>query len=216
MHIDFVADINCPWCTLGFIELDNALRAAGFAPEQVLEIQPFELNPQLGEEGIGLVEYLTGRYGSTAEQIAQTHNQLRERGAAVGFSYAANRDRIWNSFNSQRLLHWAQQEQPAGSQYRLYRALIDAYQGQGLNTSDNPVLLALVEQLGLDAQRAQQVLENNEFATAVRERQQRWQQAGINAVPSSVIDQQHLVQGAQPEAVWQQVLAQLAAEKAGK
>lgn len=212
LHIDFVADINCPWCTLGFIELDNALRSAGFVPEQVLEIQPFELMPQLTAEGVNLVEYLSSRYGSTPAQIAQTNAQLRERGAAVGFSYSANRDRIWNSFNSQRLLYWAQQEQPAGSQYRLYRALINAYQGQGLNTSDSAVLLALVSQEGLDAARAQQVLAGDAFAQAVRERQQQWQQAGINAVPSSIINQQHLVQGAQPESAWLKVLQQVASK----
>ena len=207
-RIDFVADINCPWCTLGFIALDSALVRLGQNPVQLVEIQPFELNPQLGADGVNLVEYLSKRQGMGFAQIEDTHQRLRQLGEGLGFHFA-ERERLWNSFDSQRLLHWAAVECPAGSQYALYRALIQAYQGQARNTSDHVVLVELVKSIGLDSDRAAEVLAGDEFAHEVRQRQQQWQQAGINAVPSTVINHQQLLQGAQPVAVFEKALQDL-------
>ena len=60
--------------------------------------------------------------------------------------------------------------------------------------------------------RAREVLESGHFAQEVREREQFYQQQGIQAVPSVVINDRYLIQGGQPPEVFEQALKQIAAE----
>ncbi len=216
LRIDFISDINCPWCALGLANLRAALAKLGNEIAVDLHFQPFELNPQLPREGVDLVDYLRNKYGMTAEQVEANHATLRERGLEVGFVFG-KRDRLWNSFDAHRLLYWAGAEGEAASQYQLKVALMQAYQGEGRNHSDSQVLLEVVEQCGLDKARAQTILDSDIYVREVRDLEQQWQSAGISAVPSMVINQKHLLQGAQPAALIEQALRDLNAQsgKAG-
>ncbi|MEN0037351.1 MAG: DsbA family oxidoreductase [Cellvibrio sp.] len=211
LRLDFISDINCPWCALGLANLKAALANLGDEIKVDLHFQPFELNPQLPREGVDLVDYLRGKYGMTAEQIEANHTTLRERGAEVGFVFG-KRDRLWNSFDAHRLLYWAAQEGKPESQQQLKTALMQAYQGEGRNHSDAQVLIELAGQSGLDKTRAQAILASDEYVREVRELEQQWQSAGISAVPSLVINRKHLIQGAQPSALIEQALRDINAQ----
>lgn len=208
LRLDFISDINCPWCALGLANLRAALTQLDNEVDVELHFQPFELNPQLPPEGVDLVDYLRNKYGMTAEQVEANHTTLRERGAEAGFVFG-KRERLWNSFDAHRLLYWAGQEGAPDSQYKLKTALMQAYQAEGRNHSDAQVLLELVEQCGLDKTRAQGILDSDEYVREVRELEQQWQSAGISAVPSLVINRKHLLQGAQPAALIEQALRNL-------
>ena len=211
MKIDFVSDIACPWCAVGLNALEIALKNIGGDIPVELHFQPFELNPQMGPEGEDAVAYLSAKYGISAEQIARNQAAIRERGAAVGFSFGT-RARVWNTFDAHRLLHWAGEEGPAGAQRSLKHALLQAYHGQGYNPSDAEVLLGAAVSAGLDAARAREVLGSDEFSAEVRQAESFWQQAGIRSVPSVVVNDRHLIQGGQPPEVFEQALRQIAAE----
>ncbi len=210
MKIDFVSDIACPWCAVGVNALEIALKNIGGDIPVELHFQPFELNPQMRPEGEDAVAYLSAKYGISAEQIARNQAAIRERGAAVGFSFGP-RARVWNTFDGHRLLHWAGVEGPAGAQRALKHALLQAYHGQGRNPSDAEVLLEAATGAGLDAARARQVLDSDEFSAEVRQAEAFWQQAGIRSVPSVVVNDRHLIQGGQPPEVFEQALRQIAA-----
>jgi len=211
MKIDFVSDIACPWCAVGLNALEIALQRIGGDIPVEIHFQPFELNPHMGPEGEDAVAYLSAKYGISAEQIARNQAAIRERGAAVGFSFGT-RGRVWNTFDAHRLLHWAGEEGPAGAQRALKHALLQAYHGQGLNPSDAEVLLSAAASAGLDATRAREVLTSDEFSTEVRQAEALWQQAGIRSVPSVVVNDRHLIQGGQPPEAFEQALRQIAAE----
>ena len=106
MKIDFVSDVACPWCAVGLNALERALERVGPELPVELHFQPFELNPTMPPEGADTVQYLSAKYGITPEQIARNQAAIRERGAAVGFTFGA-RPRVWNTFDAHRLLHWA-------------------------------------------------------------------------------------------------------------
>jgi len=205
LRLDFISDINCPWCALGLANLRAALAQLGDEIKVEVHFQPFELNPQLPREGVDLVDYLRNKYGMTAEQVEANHTTLRECGAEAGFVFG-KRERIWNSFDAHRLLYWAAQEISLTSQSQLKLALMQAYEGEGRNHSDPQVLLEVVEQCGLDKARAQTILASDLYVNEVRELEQQWQSAGINAVPSIVMNKKHLLQGAQPIALIAQAL----------
>lgn len=210
MKIDFVSDIACPWCAVGLNALEIALERMGAEVPVTLHFQPFELNPQMGPEGQDAIEHLSAKYGIGPEQIAHNQAAIRERGAAVGFSFGT-RARVWNTFDAHRLLHAAGVEGPQAAQRRLKHALLQAYHGQGLNPSDPQVLLQAAAGAGLDVTRAREILAGDTYAEEVRRAEAFWQQAGIRSVPSVVVDERHLIQGGQPPEVFEQALRQIAA-----
>jgi len=211
LKIDFVSDVACPWCAIGLASFEQALKDVGADIAVELHFQPFELNPTMGNEGADAAEYLIAKYGMSREQLAESRKRIAERGAAVGFTFG-ERKRVWSTFDAHRLVHWAGVEGPPGSQHALKRALLRAYHGEGRNPGAHAVLLELAIAVGLDGERAREVLARNEFADDVREAERFWQQAGINAVPAVVINRRHLVSGGQPPEVFAQALRQIAAE----
>src|SRR5664279_6382439 len=106
MKIDFVSDVACPWCAVGLYSLEKALANLGDAVPAELHFEPFELNPAMPPEGEDATEHLSRKYGAPPEQLAKSRAALRERGAAVGFTFG-DRPRVWNTFDAHRLLYWA-------------------------------------------------------------------------------------------------------------
>jgi predicted DsbA family dithiol-disulfide isomerase len=64
----------------------------------------------------------------------------------------------------------------------------------------------------LDAAKARDVLDSGRYAEEVREQERFYQQQGIRAVPSVIINGQYLIQGGQPPEVFEQTLRKIAAE----
>ena len=209
MKIEFVSDVACPWCAIGLNALERALATIGDDIAVELSFQPFELNPDMGPEGQDTIAYLSAKYGRTPEQIRQTQAMIRERGAAVGFAFGA-RERVWNTFDAHRLLCWAEGE-GAAQQRALKHALLQAYHGDGRNPGDREVLLDLCGRVGLDVARVCAILDGDDYAQAVREREEFWRRAGIDSVPAVVIDRKHLISGGQPPEVFEQALRRIAA-----
>lgn len=210
LHIDFVSDVACPWCAVGLASLERALDELRGEVEVDMTFQPFELNPQMGPEGQDVGEHLTHKYGSTPEQQAQARAGIAQRGAAVGFTFRKEgRGRVWNTFDAHRLLLWAG-EQGARQQRDLKMALLQSYHGEGRSPADPAVLADAAASVGLDRAQAQEVLAGDRYAEEVRERERHFQQLGIHAVPSVIVDGKHLIQGGQPPEVFAQALRQLA------
>lgn len=212
LRIDFVSDVSCPWCAVGLGALEQALANVGNALDVELHFQPFELNPHMPPGGQDITEHLTQKYGSTPEQQLAIREAIRQRGAEVGFTFRPQgRDRIYNTFNAHRLLHWADVEGQPGQQPALKKALLKAYFTDGQSPESHDVLLQAVADAGLDLARAREVLASDEFTAEVRAEQQLFLNAGIHSVPAVIFNRQHLISGGQSVAVFEDALRQLAA-----
>ncbi len=210
VQIDIVSDVVCPWCVVGFKQLDTALQQMGVLAR--LRWHPFELNPNMPPEGQNLREHIMEKYGSTAEQSQQARDRLTSMGAELGFTFNFDDDsRMVNTFAAHQLLDWAEGQ---GRQHPLKLALFDAYFTQQKDVSDNEVLLSAVRSAGLDAEAAQQALESGQHKAAVREKQQFWTSQGISGVPSMVFGGKYLLTGAQGTETYAQVLQRCLSEAA--
>ena len=207
MKIEFVSDVACPWCAVGLNSLEMALARIGDSLQVELHFEPFELNPTMPPEGADTLAYLTKKYGTTVERIAQNREVIRQRGADVGFTFG-ERPWVWNTFDAHRLLYWAGLE---GRQRQLKHALLSAYHTDARNPGDTKVLLQLAADVGLDVPRARQILQGDEYAAEVRARERHFQQLGIDSVPSMIIDGRHLIQGGQAPDVLEEALREIAA-----
>ncbi len=200
MKIDFVSDVVCPWCAIGLASLQTAIARTGI--EVDVQVQPFELNPQMGSEGEPITEHLMKKYGRSAESFKEAGQMIAERGAALGFTFdMQKRTHIYNTFDAHRLLWWANTK---GEGLELERALLEAYHGRGENIGDHAVLAATAASVGLEG--ANEVLASDLYAKEVRDREQFYTSRGVSGVPAVIIDDQYLISGGQPPEVFEQAL----------
>ena len=213
LKIDFVSDVSCPWCAVGLASLQTALKRLDGVVPVSMAFQPFELNPSMVPEGEDTTEHLAKKYGSTPAQAQAVRDTLRERGAAVGFTFNLDkRSRIYNTFDAHRLLHWAHLEDTTGAkQLALKLALLKAYFTDGENPGAHDVLTRVASEVGLDAARAKEILNADTYAAEVRAQEQLYQSLGISSVPAVIINDRHLISGGQPPEVFEQALRQIAA-----
>ena len=212
IRIDFVSDVVCPWCAVGLASLETALKRLGGEIEAEINFQPFELNPDMLPEGEDRDEHLARKYGRSKEEFAASRETIRQRAASVGFTMNAQ-DRIYNTFDAHRLLHWAgTRDKPAGgeSQAKLKDALLRAYFTDGLNVADPEVLVAKAEEAGLDPKEARAILESDRYAQEVKMDEQAWLASGISSVPAIVVNRTYLISGGQPPEVFEQHLREMA------
>ncbi|MEY3629202.1 MAG: hypothetical protein RLY91_968 [Pseudomonadota bacterium] len=213
VKIDYVSDIACPWCAVGLGGLEQAIKKIGDAFEVEVHFQPFELNPDMPPGGQDVFEHLTQKYGKTVDQVRATQNDIKARAAAVGYPFhPEGRKHVYNTFNAHRLLHWAGLEHGPQAQHRLKRELLVTYFQLAVDLDDPQNVLAAVSRAGLDVERASEILASDEFAAEVRAQQRKYTSMGIQSVPSIIINDKYLLQGAQPAEAFEQALRQVAAE----
>lgn len=209
LRIDIVSDIVCPWCVVGYRQLAEALKQTHTAHE--IHWHPFELNPDMPEEGQNLREHIMEKYGSSQQESDASRVRITEAGAEVGFEFNFTDDtRMHNTFKAHQLLHWAADY---GLKHELKQALFAAHFTDNRNISDEEVLADIAEDVGLDREQALAVLADQRYAEVVRTAEQQMQQQDIQSVPAVIFNQRHLVSGAQGVENFKSILNQLAAMK---
>lgn len=213
IKIDYVSDIACPWCAVGLGGLEQAIKNIGDEFEVEIHFQPFELNPDMPPGGQEVFEHLTQKYGKTVEQVRATQNDIKARAAAVGYPFhPEGRKHVYNTFNAHRLLYWAGLEHGAQAQHRLKRELLITYFQLAVDLDDPKNVLDAVSRAELDTDRTASILATDEFAAEVRAQQVKYTSMGIHSVPSIIVNEKYLLQGAQPADAFEQALRQVAAE----
>lgn len=210
IKIDFVSDIACPWCAIGLGNLSRATAQIHHRAQIEVHFRAFELNPQMPKGGQEVIEHLTQKYGMSAEQVKENQLRIREKAKAAGFEFhPEGRKWVYNTFDAHRLLFWAAEEIGIEQQSMLKTELLRTYFCLAVDLDDQQHLLEAVTRAGLDPIRAKQVLAGDEFAKEVRQEEQRYQELGIHSVPSLIINDQYLVQGAQPPEVFIDIFEKL-------
>lgn len=205
IRLDIFSDPVCPWCLIGKANLDRALEARGDHPFEV-EWHPFQLNPDMAPGGMDRAEYLAAKFGGGA-RVAQMETRVVEAARAAGVEIDFARvPRIPNTLDAHRLIHWAGLE---GRQTPMKSALMRAYWREGRDIGDRETLADIAGATGLDRVVAARLLASDADRDAIMARDAHARQRGVNAVPTFVIANQHVVSGAQPPEVWAQVMAEL-------
>lgn len=210
VQIDIISDIMCPWCIVGFKQLEMALAQTGMGAR--VRWHPFELNPDMGGDGENLSEHIQRKYGASEEDSRKTRAHLHDIGAALGIPFAFSPDsRIVNSFAAHCLLDFAAAK---GLQHPLKLALFSAHFSQERDVSDQNTLIEVAESVGLDPQEASQALNDPKHAQAVRAQENVWTQNGISGVPTMIFAEKYILTGAQGPKTYADMLQRVAADAA--
>jgi len=156
LTIDIYSDVMCPWCIIGYSQLQKGLALLEGEVEAEVRWLPFELNPDMPPEGEGQSEHIARKYGRTPQEAESNRERLLEIGERAGYSFAypgsgePPKPMMWNTFAAHKLLKWALIEAGADKQTELKRALFDAHFQQRRKVGDPEVLADVAASIGLD------------------------------------------------------------------
>lgn len=195
LRVDVIADFVCPWCYIGKHRLDEAL-ASVLGPVQVAW-HPFQLNPDMPDDGMLLEDYLRDKFGEP-EALQPALDQLTRLGAAEGLELAFDRIvRVPNTRAAHRLMKLAEIE---GRQSELADGLFRAFFGEGRDIGRHDVLVELAREAGLTPETAAQYLDDERIDRIVLAEEAQARKAGVTGVPDYMINKRLFVIGAQSEA----------------
>lgn len=211
IRIDIVSDVVCPWCAIGLAGLELALAAAADAVTADIRFHPFELNPDMPPEGEAVGDHVARKYGVSPDQAKAAGGRIRAAAAEVGLDLSGRSDRLYNSFDAHRLLHWAAGH---GRQVALKKALLAAYFTRAADITDPALLVAAASEAGLDTDEAAAIIAGDRYADDVRRAEAHWRDEGVMSVPTFILDGRFVVQGAQSPDRLEKALRRLAESKA--
>lgn len=195
LRIDVIADFVCPWSYIGKQRLDEAL-ASVFGPVQV-SWHPFQLNPDMPEDGMAFEEYLRSKFGDP-EALEPALEQLTRLGAAQGLELRFDRiQRVPSTRAAHRLMKLAESE---GRQSELAAQLYRAFFTGGEDIGRRDVLLEIARRAGLPGEAAVRQLDDETADRIVLAEEAEARKAGVTGVPDFMINKRLFVVGAQSTA----------------
>lgn len=207
IKLDFISDVVCPWCIIGYKRLQQAINELGLQDQIEIEWQPFELNPDMPAEGENLPEHISRKYGSTAEEAKRNADQITGLGAEMGFRFDFfDGMRIVNTRDAHILLDHAKDH---GKQSELKMRLFDAYFNERKDISGRQILIQEIQSVGLNTDEALARLDNAAVREQIEDEEEHWRNLGVTAVPTVVFGNTGALVGAQPVDVYKRALTGL-------
>lgn len=203
--LDIFADPVCPWCLIGKAELDRALESRPGHPFAITW-RPFRLNPDMPRSGMAHTAYMLARF-KDEKGILEATRPVLEAAERLGlWINMAAIDRVPDTTDAHRLLHWAGIE---GAQTRVMSGLMAAHWREGRNIGRTDVLADIAGTAGMDKAAVARLLATDADRDTVIAAEAHARQRGIRSVPTFIVADTHVVSGAQPAALWQQVIDEL-------
>lgn len=217
--VEVWSDIVCPWCYIGKRRFEQArARLADQADfDRQLEVvyRPFQLDPTVPPgTAMPATEAYARKFGDRAPALVDNVTRIA---SDEGLEFHLERAQRSNTRDAHRLLWYALATDGPVTQDALSERLLAAYFTHGLNVADPDVLAGEAAEVGLDAEDVRRMLESDEGIAELDASLAFAAEAGINAVPTYVIDGRWSVPGAQEPDVFVRVLRRVAerAERAG-
>ncbi len=200
MRIDIYSDVICPWCFIGKRRLERAL-AERPLDGLTLRWRAFQLNPDMPAQGMDRQLYLQLKFGnaSSAERI---YREIRAVGQEENLPFAFDAiKRTPNTIHSHRLIRFAG---PRGRQDAVVEGLFRAYFLEGEDIGAPGPLLRVAEDAGLDRAEARAFLDSDLEEPAVRAEDEEARRAGLQGVPTFIVNGKFALSGAHlPEVLHQ-------------
>ena len=205
LRLDIISDVACPWCYVGKAYLDRALEAHPNHPFEI-EWHPFQLNPDMPVEGMDRATYMEQKFGGR-DNAVRAYAPLLDHATEAGIDLDLGAvKRTPNTLNAHRLIHWAGLE---GRQTPMVSALFRALWREGRDIGNIETLADLAGEAGLDRAMMLRLLQSDADAEDIRHRDSHARARGVNGVPTFVLANQHVLQGAQPTGIWSKIIAEL-------
>jgi predicted DsbA family dithiol-disulfide isomerase len=193
LKIDIVSDVVCPWCVIGFRNLKKAMEELQKELNFKISWKPYELHPEIPQEGYEKKLYLQQKFGSLSGR--SPYDEITKVGESVDFQFNFSKtERIPNTFMAHRLLWKAEQ---FNVQTKLSEALFLAYFTDGLNIGSKKVLAEISNSVGMNKEETLNFLDSNEGGQETADLELNFIEKSIGAVPTYFINDKYIIQGGQ-------------------
>lgn len=215
MQVTIFSDIVCPWCYLGVIRFERAAALHTILSGEPVEIslRAFQLDPDAPTKATPLKEAYVEKFGSV-EQADAIFDQVRHAGNITGIDFNFDEAMRGNTFDAHRLLTWAETI-GLGEQRDLAHELWRAYFLEGADIGDHDTLAARAGATGLDLAEADRILAGDAFAEEVRLQLSTAASMDVRSVPTIIVNNMYVLQGAQTQDDYVQALANIGVESRG-
>jgi predicted DsbA family dithiol-disulfide isomerase len=214
LRIDIVSDVVCPWCIIGYKQVEKALTLLPEPVDAEFHWHPFELNPDMPPEGEDAAQHIARKYGRSPEEGKQVRTHIKDTAEALGFPFGdMGARRLVNTFAAHKLLTKAGELLGGAKQTELKLALFAAYFQQRLDVSDESALLDIAESTGIDRATAADWLSDEALSGTVRAEERYWINENISGVPAIIFDGKYMVPGAQSAETFAQVIRKVLAKR---
>ena len=211
MIIDVWADVVCPWCFIGKRRLERALSSFEHRDKVTIRHRAFQLQPD-ADEVVPTRELLAKKYQASPEQVTAMQANVCAVADGEGLCYALDETLSGNTFDAHRLLLWSA---TLGKQDELLETLFSNYFEKSLPVFSHADLVAAAVSVGIDADKADDLLVSDRYGDEVLADRNLAHQLGASGVPFFVFDMKYGISGAQPleaftrtlEAAWAQEVA---------
>jgi predicted DsbA family dithiol-disulfide isomerase len=209
--VDLFTDVVCPWCLVGSVRLDKAIAKLPGSVAVSVANHPFYLDPNVPEEGVDVGEMLRARYGrEPAEMWARVEGEAKKAGIDLDLS---KQPRMYRTAKAHTLTRLAKSR---GTQHVLANAIAAAYFLEHRQVHDDAVLADLAVAHGFTRDEALRVINDPQELAITEQLALDAARQGISGVPFFILAGRYGLSGAQPQEVFDQALAQVAAEIVGK
>jgi len=203
LTIDVLSDVACPWCLIGKRRLEQALAQYAHRypdrPAPTVRWHPFQLNPDMPEEGMSRADYVRQKFGDRADTV---YDRVKAVGRSLDIPFAI--DAIARQPNTAAAHSLIGLAEVGEQQQRMVEALFQAYFLEGVDLTQRGELERLALSAGLSAQDVQACLDSEEARDQVRASDVRARQMGVQGVPFFIFNNQVGVSGAhEPEVLLQ-------------
>ncbi len=205
--VDIVSDPVCPWCYVGLKSFQHARDRISDQFQVLPRIRAYQLNPDTPEAGVDRKGYYARKFPDETQRKQMVHT-LQAAAAGAGFSFdPLAPEWLPNTLKAHQLIRLAHFD---GAQERLAESLYRAYWENGADIGDLETLVSIAEEAGLDAGNAREQLSSEKNAAEVRDEADAFRKAGVNGVPTFIVNERTGFSGALPPARLAETLAQAA------
>ena len=194
MIIDVWADVVCSWCFIGKRRLEKALASFEYRDHVTVRHRAFQLQPYINGT-VRTKEYLAEKYLVSADQVTAMQAKVCAVADGEGLCYNLDETLSGNTFDAHRLLLWAA---TIGKQEELLEVLFSDYFEKSKGVFSHTDLVAAAISVGIDADKADDLLTSDLFADQVISDRNLATQLGATGVPFFVFDMKFGISGAQP------------------
>ncbi|MBK5196222.1 MAG: DsbA family oxidoreductase [Proteiniphilum sp.] len=205
MKVEVWTDIMCPYCYIGKIHYEKALKQFEHADEVELEWKAFQLNPDLPDKGNGypVNEYLTRTAGLSEEKVKNMHEAIKLLADNIDVPFNLPNAIAANTRDAHRLIKLAATK---GLDSAVLQRISKAYFEEARDYSDWGLLLTIGTDAGLEESEILAMLNSDDYLYEIKQDIQEMANLGFDTVPTFLMDRRQAIIGSEPVDLFLKVL----------
>jgi predicted DsbA family dithiol-disulfide isomerase len=193
IKVDIISDVVCPWCYIGKKRFEKAVEALKDDFDFEIDYKAFELHPEITDFSTNLKDYLISKYGDS-DRVQSMTDQVIGAAAEEGIIMEFKEDKIVpNTLLAHKLLKLIPD---TILKARVNEALLKAYFTDNVNIGLQKNVFEIGKTVGVSLDVLKDFMTNTDVSE-VQAEENFYRKSGVTAVPSFIINDKHLVQGAQ-------------------